>query len=180
MVCPRCIKVVNEELVSLGLVVKHVELGKAEFEEKKGVSESQIEETLRKEGFELIKTNEEETVEQIKHLIIDLVRDQSAIGGTINYSQYISEKLSKQYTFLSKLFSNQNKITIEKYLILQRIEYAKELIQYGKLSFSEIAYKLGYKSPQHFSTQFKSVTGRLMKEYKSDKGVKGRRAIDKI
>jgi len=180
MVCPRCIKVVNEELISLGLDVKHVELGIAEYEDKKDVTESQIEASLNKEGFELIKTNEEEIVERIKHLIITTVRDQSSVNNTFNYSQYLSDQLNKPYTYLSKLFSNYNKITIEKYLILQRIEYAKELIQYGKLSFSEIAYKLGYKSPQHLSTQFKTVTGKLMKDYKSDDGTSLRITIDKI
>lgn len=180
MVCPRCIKVVGEELSALGLAVKHVELGRAEFEEKKEVAKSQIDTVLKKEGFELIKTNEEEIIEQIKHLIINSVRNPSSSGNTLNYSKYLSDQLNKSYTYLSKLFSSHNKFTIEKYLILQRIEYAKELIQYGKLSFSEIAYKLGYKSPQHLSTQFKTITGKLMKDYKANDASESRIPIDKI
>ncbi len=94
MVCPRCIKVVNEELISLGLDVKHVELGIAEYENTKDISESQIEALLNKEGFEILKTNEEEIIERIKHLIITTVRE-SSVNNSFNYSQHLSDQLHK-------------------------------------------------------------------------------------
>ncbi len=180
MVCNRCIKVVEEELQKLGFVIKNISLGEVVVENN--LSEKDLERVRRvlsENGFELIEDRKMRTIEQIKLLILDLVRDEEKSNRRINISEYLSEKLNADYYYLSTLFSSVENITIEHYLILQKIERAKELLKYGELTLSEIAYKLGYSSVAHLSAQFKKVTGMNANQFKS-LTENTRKSIDKV
>jgi AraC family transcriptional regulator len=168
MVCPRCIKVVSDELKRLGLNLRHVALGEATFKSSSHVSTLRIETVLKKQGFELIKTPEEELVESIKRTIIEVIHQRSFDSlpeDNKSVSNYLAGKLKKSYSYLSKVFSTHKGITIERYTILQKIELAKALIEYGEMNFATIALRLGYKSPQHLANQFKNITGMSMSSY---------------
>lgn len=169
MVCPRCIKVVKEELSKLGLQVKKVQLGKASIVRISTVSMDDISLALEKEGFELIKNPDDIIIEKIKHSVIELIHHSKKIDPSLRNSDFISKRLGKSYSSLSKLFSKQENITLEKYIILQKIEKVKELLEYGEQSLGEIASKLGYSNVHYLSTQFKSVTGMSVSEYKNSK-----------
>lgn len=167
MVCPRCIKVVTDELTALGLKVINVSLGEATYLESPKVSKKVIVNRLQKQGFELVRDPDEELVEEIRRAIIELIHHPAGKSSQETlYSEYLPKKVGKSYSYLSSIFSKHSGITIEKYAILQKIEKAKELIEYGELTFAGIAYELGYKSAQHLANQFKTVTGMSMSDYK--------------
>lgn len=157
MVCPRCIMAVRTILVSAGLTPIAVNLGEAEItEELNAEQQTNVSERLAQMGFELLDDPRSQLVEQMRVCVIEWVRME---GERPKLSDYLSTRLHKDYSLLSKLFSEVKGITLERYAILHRIEYAKELLCYNQLSTSEIAYKLGYSSPAHFSAQFKQITG---------------------
>lgn len=169
MVCNRCIKVVKEELEKLGLDVRSIVLGEVVVNGKYDVLPvERIKAVLEQNGFELIEDKRAKLIEQIKLVILELVRN---YGGSdaedIKYSDYIVKNIGMDYHYLSGLFSSVENITIEQYIILQKIERAKELLKYGELTLSEIAYKLGYSSVQHLSNQFKKVTGLTASQFKN-------------
>ena len=169
MVCNRCIKVVKEEFEKIGLSVKDTRLGEVVVEGSLNkLPIDKIKFVLEENGFELIEDKKAKIIEEIKLTILDIVRsdniEQSLEG---NYSDLIVEKLGMEYHYLSSLFSLVENITIEHFIILQKIERAKELLRYGELTLSEIAYKLGYSSVQHLSNQFKKVTGMTASQFKN-------------
>ena len=178
MCCNRCIETVTRELTTLGLRVESVKLGEATYTESKKVKPDLIDDTLKAHGFEIITDSQEQLVESIKTTIMESIHHSDTLQKS-NYSEYLSEKIGKPYRFLSQVFSSHKKMTIEKYIILQKIERAKELIEYRELTFSEIAYQLGYKNLQHLSTRFKAITGISMTSYKERKN-KNRNFIDEI
>ena len=160
MVCPRCIMAVKTVLKNLNIEYHAVKLG--EILLKSAISseaESNLQTALKALGFEVLSDKKTHLIERIKNVIIDMVhhRDQPEKIGHL--SEQLPLVLNQSYSSLSKLFSEVEGITIEKYLILQKIEKAKELIVYDELSLSEIAFRLNYSSSQHFSRQFKSITG---------------------
>lgn len=160
MVCPRCIMAVQDVLDKLEIPYIEVRLGEVTLKEAREHLElTKLKEELQKLGFELIEDQQLQQVERIKSLIIDIVRNSDNAKSPYNFSTYLAEKLSKNYHYLSNLFSEKESITIEKYMILQRIEYAKELLIYDEFSLSEIAWKLNYSSVAHLSNQFKQITG---------------------
>jgi AraC family transcriptional regulator len=181
MVCPRCIKVVHEELEKLGVKIKSISLGEVETElPKESLPINQISEMLLENGFELIDDGIAINIEQIKNIIITVIQkyeDEDLTG--INFSSYISSKLNKDYNYLSSLFSKTAGITIEHFIILQKIEKVKEYLKYNELTLSEIAYKLGYSSVQHLSRQFKKNTGLTASEFKNNLSSQ-RNSIDSI
>jgi AraC family transcriptional regulator len=180
MVCNRCIRVVGEELQKLGLHPGKVELGEAVIEEDISAEKlQQVREVLEQNGFELLEDHKAKLVEQIKNIIIKLVHQTDASEITVNYSDYISGKLKKDYHYLTGLFSSIENVTIEKYIIQQKIERVKELLVYGELTLSEIAYRLGYSSVAHLSNQFRQVTGFSPTEYKKIKSHK-RKPLDEV
>jgi AraC family transcriptional regulator len=176
MVCPRCIRVVREELEKAGLAVEEVKLGEARV--LGATDTARIGEILKANGFELLEDKNIRLVEKIKSLIIDLVHHR---GEPINenYSSYLSRETGKDYSVLSHLFSEAENITIEKYIINQKIEKVKELLVYNELSLSEIAYMLGYSSVAYLSSQFKQVTGFTPSGFKKLKS-HGRKTIDSV
>lgn len=178
MCCSRCIATVTQELVALGLDVNSVKLGEAIYTESSKVKTDLIGNKLKAHGFEIITGGEEQLVELIKTTIIELIHHSETLQD-LSYSEYLVKRIKKPYRYLSKVFSIHKKITIEKYIILQKIERTKELIEYGELNFSEISYQLGYKNLQHLSTRFKAITGISMTSYKERKDKK-RKSIDEI
>ncbi len=169
MVCPRCIMAVEKTLEDLGYDVNDVELGFVEFHDPISLEDrNKIESRLVKLGFEILDDKKSQTVERIKNQIIELVsKDLNDL--TITLSEYLSSKLQTEYNSLSQLFSNQESQTIEQFYILQKIEKVKELLVYGELSLSEIAYKMNYSSVAHLSTQFKKITGLTPTHFKEIK-----------
>ena len=157
MVCPRCIMAVRSILVDAGLTPTAVDLGEAEIVEELTAQQlAALSGALAQMGFELLDDPRSRLVEQLRVGVIEWVRME---GERPKLSDYLSTRLHKDYSLLSKLFSEVKGITLERYAILHRIEYAKELLCYNQLSTSEIAYKLGYSSPAHFAAQFKQITG---------------------
>lgn len=181
MVCPRCISAVNTELTALGLKVESVELGTATYIEDENITLSTVEENLRKQGFELIKSSEEELVKQVKTALLELIYyTKHEPDKAITYADYLSDRIGKSYNHLSKVFSQHCKKTIERYIIQIKVEKAKELIAYGDSTFTEIAYSLGYKNPTHLAQQFKEVSGFTMSEYKKAFKEIGRKNLNDI
>lgn len=170
MVCNRCIKVVREELAKIGVKTKSITLGEVETElPVSKLPIKKISEVLLENGFELIEDSKAKMIEKIKNEIISVIQQYEKIElDSINLSEYLSQRLMKDYSYLSSLFSNTEGITIEHYTILQKIEKAKELLKYGELTLSEISYRLGYSSVQYLSRQFKNVSGLTASEYKNN------------
>ena len=180
MVCPRCIMAVKGILDKLNISYIDVKLGEVILKESKtNIDLSLLQEELEAIGFELIQDQQVQYVEKIKSLIIDLVRHSEENKNPYNYSRFISDQIGKDYHYLSKLFSEKEGITIEKYLIFQRVEYVKELLIYDEYNLSEIADKLNYSSVSHLSNQFKQVTGFSPTEFKKLQN-KERRTLDDI
>lgn len=159
MVSLRCKMKVKEELTNLGIKFTVVDLGIVEIPgEIKDEQLSQLSQTLKKSGFEILDSKKAIVVEKIKSIIIDVIHyaDHQPL---LNYSNYISEKSGYDYTYLSNLFSEVKGITIQHYIILNKVEKIKELILYDELNLTEIAEKLHYSSVAHMSNQFKKITG---------------------
>lgn len=169
MVCPRCIRVIKEDMEKLGLEVVSIRLGNVTVRPLSGsVAISAIKASLEREGFELLEDKQALIVENIKKVTISRIYSGDIENSKSKFSEYISEAVGKDYHYLSTVFSSVEHMTIEKYFILQKIERAKELLSYNELSASEIARKLGYSSSPHFSTQFKQVTGMPPSKYRKD------------
>ena len=166
MVCIRCKMAVKDVLKSLGLVYVTVELGEVEILEP--VSPEQVEafrSGLLRSGLELMDDNKSILIQQIKNVIVELVH-YTEEPLTIKFSEYLSEKLHHNYTYLANLFSEVQGTTIEKFLIAHRIERVKELLVYDELNLTEIAYKMHYSSVAHLSAQFRKVTGLTTSHFK--------------
>lgn len=176
MVCPRCVKVVQQELKELGYHVLKVGLGFAEIREKP--DKEIIAAMLLENGFELLEDEKRKKVERIKTEIVSLVHHNQSLNNH-NLSHWLSDRLDTDYTALSHLFSSQENLTIEKFYILQRIEKVKELLVYDELSLKEIAFKLGFNSVAHLSAQFKKETGLTTGHFKANKHPK-RKNIDTL
>ncbi|MDZ7715314.1 MAG: AraC family transcriptional regulator [Balneolaceae bacterium] len=159
MVSLRCKMFVKNELQKLGLNCVSVELGMVEVEDN--ITEEQLEtfsKNLKKGGLELLDNKKQILVEKIKNVIVEMVHYADEVPK-VNNSDYISEKLGYDYTYLSNTFTEVKGTTIQQYIIQHKIERAKELLLYDELTLSEIAWKLHYSSVAHLSNQFKKVTG---------------------
>lgn len=167
MVCDRCKMAVEHELRNFGLTPTKVELGVVCVKEEVD-SEccAKIRAGLEALGFELLEDRQQQTVDRIKSLIIELVHYRNNKSG-INLSAYLSEQLGSDYSALSKLFSENTGMTIEKFFILQKTERIKELLFYGEMSLSEIADMMNYSSVAYLSTQFKNITGMTPSQFKA-------------
>jgi AraC-like DNA-binding protein len=159
MVCIRCKMVVKEELARLGLHYATVELGEVELlEDLSAAQHDQFKLALIKSGLELMDDKKSVLIQKIKNIIIELAH-YSEEPLTIKFSEYLSQKLNHDYTYLANLFSEVQGTTIEKFFIAHKIERVKELLVYDQLNLTEIAYLMHYSSVAHLSTQFKKVTG---------------------
>ena len=159
MVSIRCKMMVRLELKKLRLHYAVVELGSAEIVEE--MSKHQVQQlriALQRSGLELMEDKKSMLIEKIKNVIVELIH-YSNLELQINFSNYLSERLQYDYTYLANIFSDVEGITIEKFIIAHKIERVKELIVYDELNLTEIAWKLHYSSVAHLSNQFKKVTG---------------------
>ena len=179
MVCNRCILVVKQELEKLNLVANSIVLGEMQLTKEPSVKQFvQLKQNLTALGFEVLDDSKKQLIEKIKNTIVEQIHYQP-VDEKHNFSEILSKKLHKDYSHLSNLFSDVEGITIEKYVINQKIEKAKELIAYNEMNFNEIAYQLGYSSSAHLSAQFKKITGLTPTHFKKA-GDKRRKSIDKI
>lgn len=155
----RCIALVKNQLNNLGFSYKTVKLGEVELKEILSREKIQlIDIALRNAGLELISDRKSNLIEKVKDAIYQLVYLSDEIAKP-NISEYICSKVNRDYSSISCLFSSEQGITIEKYIITQKIERIKELLVYSNLTLNDIAYKLHYSSVAHLSNQFKKVTG---------------------
>ena len=159
MVSNRCKMAVKEELKKLGLHYILVDLGEVKIKETISSEKRELLKlNLHQSGLELMDDKKAMLIEKIKTIIIQMVHHSDEIIK-INFSDYLSEKMNHDYTYLSNLFSEAQGNTIEHYIISHKIERIKELIIYGEHNITEIAWKMGYSSVAHLSNQFKKVTG---------------------
>lgn len=151
--------VVKEELKKLGLQYTTVELGEVEImEDISAEQHDQFQVALLKSGLELMDDKKSILIQKIKNVIIELIH-YSDEPLAVNFSDYLSQKLDHNYTYLANLFSEVQGTTIEKFIIAHKIERVKELLVYNELNLTEIAYLMHYSSVAHLSAQFKKVTG---------------------
>jgi len=159
MVSNRCKMAVKEELKKLGLHFIVVDLGEVEIMENLSVDKRElVKNALFKAGFELIDDKRAVLIERIKNTIIEMVHHTDDLIKT-NFSVFLSEKLSHDYTYLANLFSEVQGTTIEQFIISHKVERIKELIIYGEENITEIAWRMNYSSVAHLSNQFKKATG---------------------
>ena len=179
MVSTRCKMAVKEELKKLGLHFIVVDLGEVEVMETISAAQrEQLKSALLTSGLELMDDKRSVLIEKIKNAIIEKVHYSDQIIK-INFSDFLSERLSLDYTYLSNLFSEVQGTTIEQFIICHKVERIKELIIYGELNITEIAYKMNYSSVAHLSNQFKKVTGLSPSHFKQLKD-KRRKPIEEI
>ena len=179
MVCNRCIMVVKNEFEKAGLKPSEVIMGEVELQKEpnKTILES-LNKNLVQLGFEILDSQRQKIIENIKRLLIHIVQS-GQIEEHFSISHFLSKKLNKDYSQISRLFPEVEGITIEQFFILQKIEKVKELLAYDELTLSEIAWKLGYSSVAHLSSQFKKVTG-LTPSYFKSIGGRHRKSLDQI
>ncbi len=159
MVSLRCKMMVKEELKKLGLHYVIVDLGMVEILEDISLKQRQeLKNNLLKSGLELLDDKRSILIEKIKTAIIDMIHNTDELPS-VNYSNYLSEKLGYDYTYLANIFSEVKGTTIQHFIILHKIERVKELLLYNELNLTEISYKLHYSSVAHLSNQFKKITG---------------------
>ncbi len=181
MVCDRCIRVVRDELESLGLKVNDVRLGEAELENEPDSGKlEEVRKMLESNGFELLDDKKQSLTELVKTILIDEIHHQKGKKpANMNFSTFLENRTGYDYSYLSHLFSESMGSTIEQYIITMRVEKAKELLSYGELSINEIAWQLGYSSTAHLSNQFKKITGETPGQFRQGQQIE-RKTLDRI
>ncbi|WOK04192.1 helix-turn-helix domain-containing protein [Imperialibacter roseus] len=179
MVSIRCKMAVKEVLREMGLHFIVVDLGEVDvMEELTGDQQDELKAGLLRIGLELMEDKRAILIEKIKNIITEMIHSTDE-APKVNYSDYISEKLDYDYTYLSNIFSEVKGITIQQFIIIHKVERIKELIIYDELNITEIAWKMGYSSVAHLSNQFKKVTGLSPSHFKQLKS-KRRSPIEAI
>lgn len=179
MVCNRCNLAVEKIFNDLKIEISAVELGEVTTKHILNEKEIQnLDDHLRENGFQILNDSSKKLIEKIKKFII-LKINSLDISEDFTLSKFLSEKIYKDYSAISKTFSQNENVTLEQYFILQKIEKVKELLLYDEFSLTEISQKLGYKSVQHLSSQFKNSTGFTPSEFKKLKQ-KNRISLDEI
>jgi len=181
MVCHRCVLTVEDILEKAAIPFHKVMFGEIHLANELTESQRQILKTnLERVGFEMMDTHMTVLIEKIKQHVIKKARNEvDEKENKMNLSAYLSAKLNYEYTHLSSLFSEVEGRTIENFFIEQRIEKAKELIVYGQMTLSEIAFELEYSSSAHLSSQFKKITGLTPSHFKTV-GTAKRKSLDKV
>ncbi len=166
MVSLRCKILLKEELTKLGYQVISIDLGEAEVLGNISLEDREhLKFALLTCGLEIIDDKKVILVEKIKNIIIEMIQQTNEVP-LINYSNFISQKLNYDYTYLSNIFSEEKGITIQQFIIIHKIEKVKELLIYNEMNLTEIAWQLHYSSVAHLSNQFKKVTGTSPSYYK--------------
>lgn len=178
MVCPRCISTVTHLFQSMNLTPQ-VSLGEVQlFQPITETQKNELNTRLKGVGFELLEPGKSSLIAQIKTAIIAQIHH-SQESLMVNFSTFLTEKLHHEYTYLSRLFSSVEGITIEKFITAQKTERVKELLCYDEKSLSEIAYLMDYSSVAHLSAQFKKETGMTPSTFKKEKN-KSRKMISDL
>ena len=174
MVTNQCKINVKTELKRLGLHFIFVDLGEVEIMEELSADERlQLKAALLNLGLELMDDKRAILIERIISVIIDMVHNSSEINK-LNFSDFLAGKLNHHYTYLSNMFSEVKGMTIQQFIIIHKVERAKELLMYGELTLTEISYLLNYSSVAHLSNQFKKITGLSPSHFK---GLKDRKRV---
>jgi AraC family transcriptional regulator len=180
MVCDRCKSAVRNELHNAGLKFTSLELGEVELSEPpKPADLHSFKERIATLGFELIEDKPAREVNRIKQAVLGWVRGEEGENRKLRFSAFLAEKMHKDYGSLSSLFSSIEGITIEQYLISQKIEMVKELLVYNELTLKEISAQLNYSSVQHLANQFKKITGLTPGHFRKIGALK-RKSIDSL
>lgn len=180
MVCDRCISTVQEVLQNLDLNVKSVSLGKAVVGDDIEGRQDEIDSRLKEKGFELIRENDQALIAEIKAHLIDYLKHIEKKEDPQKLSEFLSGRLHRNYSYLSNTFSSHQNLTIEQYVIHLKIERVKELLTYGTMTLSEIAWELNYSSVQYLSNQFKKVTGETVSAFRKYMDDSSRKSLDTI
>lgn len=169
MVCRRCVLAVEQVVRESGYTPRSVELGRAVLEEDLGAAAlDAVRQRLEALGFALLDDRRHRQVEQVRAAVIAFVRECAATGGRL--SDFVSARCGREYSVLSKLFSETEGVSVEQYYLAQRLELAKELLVYDELGVSEIAVRLGFSSTAHFSAQFRRLTGLTPSDFRRQHG----------
>lgn len=175
--------VVSQELEKLGLHPCKVTLGEVTLQEDSLSDEIQdrLDTSLVNLGFERIDDRKARLIEAIKSKIIEMIHYSDRLDRKFNWSDVLSQEMHYEYNYLSNLFSSVEGITLEQYIIRQKIERVKELLFYDELNLSEIADKLGYSSVAHLSGQFKKITGLTPSQMKNSREIdQNRKPLDNL
>jgi AraC family transcriptional regulator len=179
MVCSRCIMVVKQQFEKAGITPSDVKMGEVELEETPDNAQLQkINSSLVELGFEILDNQKHKLIERIKNILIETIQS-GELQEHFTISDFLGKNLNKEYSQLSRLFSEVEGMTVEQFFILQKTEKVKEWIAYDELTLSEIAWKLGYSSVAHLSSQFKKVTGLTPSQFKK-LGASHRKSLDNI
>jgi AraC-like DNA-binding protein len=166
MVSIRCKRIVESELAKVGIKCTMIDLGRVQI--TGSITHLQTQEiaiALLDYGLELLDNKKSILIERIKQVIVDMIHH-SEIPLKTNFSDYLSNKLNLDYTYLANIFSDVQGITIEQFIILHKIQFVKQLIRQDELNLTEISWKMHYSSVAHLSTQFKKVTGLTPSQFK--------------
>lgn len=181
MVCSRCIMAVSDELKKLGLDTDRIDLGEVVLKTDPDAQQlARLDESLLKLGFERLDDKKSKLIEAIKNTVIQQIHHANTANRKHNWSDILADELQHDYNHLSTLFSGVEGITLEQYIIRQKVERAKELISYEELNVSEIADRLGYSSVAHLSAQFKKITGLTPSDFKKHHASHLRKPLDGI
>ncbi len=179
MVCPRCISSVEQILKNNNLNAKYIRLGEVELEAKTtSIHLKKFAQELLQTGFELLDDQKAQSIEKVKNLLIQKVQS-GEVEEHFSLTKFIGEKIFKDYSSISKMFSQLEGVTLEQFFNLQKIEKVKEWLIYNEQSLTQIAFNLGYSSTQHLSSQFKKLTGMTPSQFKQ-LGALHRKPIDNI
>lgn len=183
MVCNRCKMAVRQEVEKAGLTPDNITLGEVTIREEQIAPDTlnRLDKALFNLGFERIDDRKARLIESIKNKVIQVIHYGDPGNRKLNWSDILSEELHYEYNYLSNLFSSVEGITLEQYIIRQKIEKVKELLFYDELNLSQIAHKLGYSSVAHLSAQFKKITGFTPSALKKSRGINDtRKSLDDI
>lgn len=182
MVCNRCIMVVKQELLKQELEPIEIDLGIVRLNtEINQAMRNTLAMNLGVLGFELLDDAKSKLIDHLKTVIIQKIHHSESLEMTVNWSDLLASELNHEYKYLSNLFSSVEGMTVEQYIIRQKIERVKELLFYDELNLSEISYRLGYSSVQHLSQQFKKTTGQTPSQFKASRTTeKKRNTLDSI
>ncbi len=178
MVCQRCVLAVKKIMEEQQLYPAYIHLGEVLLTEVPSHQQMvRLGSELQKMGFELLDDIRQQEIEKIKTLVIDHIHHRD--GSSFPFPSLLTKELNREYSVISKLFSETEGITIEQFVIRQRIEKVKELLAYRQMNLNEISFELGYSSAAHLSAQFKKITGLTPSQFKKQ-GFHLRKPLDKI
>ena len=178
MVSLRCKLIVKDELGKMGVPYTNLELGLVELLEPLSEPDfAELKRNLLLSGLELLDDKKSVMIEKIKNVVIEMIHYADELPK-VNYSDYISEKLGYDYTYLANTFSEVKGVTIQQFIIMHKIERVKELLLYDEMNLTEISYLMHYSSVAHLSNQFKKITGLSPSYFKKMKGLRKRNLED--